>query len=55
MSDSVTYRVMKLPESLLTAVREKPDQDETNNASFVAAAVEDHLPRLVEGTATHRI
>ena len=48
MSDSVTYRVVKLPESLLTAVRKKRDQDETTNASFVAAAVEDHLPRLIE-------
>lgn len=48
MSDSVTYRVMKLPETLLISVREKRDQDETTNASFVAAAVEEHLPRLIE-------
>lgn len=48
MSDSVTYRVVKLPEPLLTAVREKRDQDQTTNASFVAAAFEDHLPRLLE-------
>ena len=48
MSDSVTYRVVKLPDSLLTAVREKRDQSETTNASFLAAAVEEHLPRLIE-------
>ena len=48
MPDSVIYRVVKLPETLLTAVREKRDQEETTNASFVAAAVEDHLPRLIE-------
>ena len=49
MSDSVTYRVVKLPESLLTGVRKKRDQDETANASFVAAAV---LGQLKEGAET---
>jgi len=48
MSDSVTYRVVKLPDSLLTAVREKRDHDETTNANFLATAVENHLPRLIE-------
>jgi hypothetical protein len=58
MSESVTYRVVKLPETLLTAVREKRDQSETTNASFLATAVENHLPRLIDelqrlGFGTH--
>jgi hypothetical protein len=47
MSDSVIYRVLKLSESLLTALRGRRDQTETN-AHFLADAVDCHLPRLVE-------
>mgnify|MGYP001599444351 CR=1 FL=1 len=48
MSDSVTYRVLKLPNSLLTAIREARDQAKTTNASFLASAVDIHLSKLVE-------
>ena len=48
MSDAVTYRVFKLPESLLTAMREKRDEVETTNVRFLADAVDSHLPRLIE-------
>ena len=42
------YRVFKLPESLLTAMREKRDEVETTNVRFLADAVDRHLPGLVE-------
>ena len=48
MSDAVIYRVFKLPESLLTAMREKRDEVETTNVRFLADAVDSHLPRLIE-------
>ena len=48
MSDAVTYRVFKLPESLLTAMREKRDEVETTNVRFLADAVDSHLPKLIE-------
>ncbi len=48
MSDAVIYRVFKLPESLLTAMREKRDEVETTNVRFLADAVDSHLPGLVE-------
>ena len=48
MSDAVIYRVFKLPESLLPAMREKRDEVETTNVRFLADAVDRHLPGLVE-------
>ncbi len=48
MSDAVIYRVFKLPESLLTAMREKRDEVETTNVRFLSDAVDSHLPRLIE-------
>jgi len=48
MSDAVIFRVFKLPESLLTAMREKRDEVETTNVCFLADAVDSHLPRLIE-------
>ena len=48
MPDPVIYRVIKLPASLLTAMREKRDQVETTNVRFLAEAVDSHLPNLVK-------
>ena len=48
MSDPVIYRVIKLPASLLTAMREKRDQVETTNVRFLAEAIDSHLPNLVK-------
>ena len=48
MSDAFIYRVFKLPESLLTAMREKRDEVKTTNVRFLADAVDRHLPGLVE-------
>ena len=48
MADTDTiYRVLKVPESLLTAMRKERDDAQTTNAQFLAGAVDDHLPRLV--------
>ena len=48
MADTGTiHRVLKVPESLLAAMREQRDQTQTTNAQFLAAAVDEHLPRLV--------
>ena len=42
-----TYRVVKVPDSLLVAMRTARDQSKTTNAHFLAAAVNVHLPDLV--------
>ena len=42
-----TYRVVKVPDSLLVAMRTARDQSKTTNAHFLAAAVNVHLPGLV--------
>jgi hypothetical protein len=49
MSDTtdVTYRVIRLPQSLLTAIRNARDQAEVTNAQFISDAVENHLPKFV--------
>ena len=48
MSDTGTvYRVLRVPKSLLAAMREQRDKTQTTNVQFLAAAVDDHLPRLV--------
>jgi hypothetical protein len=42
-----TYRVVKVPDSLLIAMRTARDQSKTTNAHFLADAVNVHLPGLV--------
>ncbi len=45
----VIHRVVPLPEPLREAMQQARDARGQTNAAFVAGAVADHLPRLIEG------
>jgi hypothetical protein len=48
MSDTAnTYRVVKVPQSLLDAMRQTRDQAHVTNARFLADAINNHLPGLI--------
>ena len=48
MSDSTnTYRVLKIPDTILTAMRRARDQIKTTNVDFLATSVDNYLPGLV--------
>jgi hypothetical protein len=44
----VKFRVIRLPDSLRTAIRVARDANEWTNAEFVGRAVEQELPKLLE-------
>lgn len=48
MSDPVVYRVFKIPEPTVTAMRTERNKRKETNAVFVAAAVDSSLPNLVQ-------
>ena len=43
----LTYRVVRLPAALRTAIRGKRDEKGVTNEEFVRESVEQHLPKLV--------
>jgi hypothetical protein len=45
----MVHRVIQLPESLRQSMQQARDARGLTNAAFVAGAVADHLPRLIEG------
>jgi hypothetical protein len=44
----ITYRVLRLPASLLDAMRKNRDESDSTNIEFVAEAVSVHLPRILD-------
>ncbi len=45
----VSYRVVRLPQPLRKEIQTVRDTNSQTNEQFVAAAVEQHLPRIVDG------
>src|SRR5262245_13048494 len=45
----MVHRVLAMPEPLRQAMQQARDANGQTNAAFVAGAVADHLPRLIEG------